>query len=193
MGLLKTFCPWTPGQGKLIHSDYSQGGKKRRCTCTHTKGSTAAAKVNSFLTFMKIFTEHFSAICLNFAIWSKHLSQHRLYVLGAVPHRGLEVAPGSKSQIHNTSPSTCNLLTLRHRLTIFHHIVTDFWSLQKGLCKYPQPPHSPSIATLRNKGMCALPNLNTKAMPKNDSSGMPLVWGEQTSFPTPTPPSLLVN
>lgn len=69
---------------------------------TH-KGSTAAAKVNSFLTFMKIFTEHFSAICLNFAVWSKHLSQRRLYVLGAVPHRGLEVAPGSKSQIHTTS------------------------------------------------------------------------------------------
>lgn len=37
MNLFKMFCPSTPGQGKLIHSDYSQGGGKKRCTCTHTK------------------------------------------------------------------------------------------------------------------------------------------------------------
>lgn len=105
---------------------FTRGREKKMHMHTH-KGSTAAAKVNSFLTFMKIFTEHFSAICLNFAVWSKHLSQRRLYVLGAVLHQGLGVAPGSKT--HTTSPSTCDSLTLRHRLTICHHIVPDFWSL----------------------------------------------------------------
>lgn len=78
---------------------------------TH-KGSTAAAKVNSFLTFMKIFTEHFSAICLNFAVWSKHFSQSRLYVLGTILHQGLGVTLGSKTHIHTTSPSTRGPLTL---------------------------------------------------------------------------------
>lgn len=55
---------------------------------------------------MKTFTEHFSAICLNFAVWSKHLSQRRQYTVGAIPQRGLGVALGFKSQIHTMSQST---------------------------------------------------------------------------------------
>lgn len=55
---------------------------------------------------MKTFTEHFSAICLNFAVWSKHLSQRRQYAVGAIPQRGLGAALGFKSQIHTTSQST---------------------------------------------------------------------------------------
>lgn len=149
---------------------------------TH-KGSTAAAKVNSFLTFMKIFTEHFSAICLNFAVWSKHLSQRRLYVLGTIPHRGLGVALGSKSQIRTPSPRTRGPLLLRHRLTAWHRVVPDSRVVAKGLCKYPQPSRSPSLATLCNKGTRAPPNLNTKPIANNDSSGERLVWGSR-----PRPP-----
>lgn len=82
---------------------FTRGRKKKDAH----KGSTAAAKENSFLTFMKIFTEHFSAICLNFAVRSKHFSQPRLYVLGAIPHQGLGVALGSSSQVHTMSPNIC--------------------------------------------------------------------------------------
>lgn len=90
---------------------FTRGREKKMHMHTH-KGSTAAAKVNSFLTFMKIFTEHFSAICLNFAVWSKHLSQRRLYVLGTILHQGLGVTLGSKTHIPTTSPSTRGPLTL---------------------------------------------------------------------------------
>lgn len=105
---------FTRGRGKKMHMH------------TH-KGSTAAAKVNSFLTFMKIFTEHFSAICLNFAVWSKHLSQHRLYIQATIPHQGLGVPLSSKSQIHTTSPSTRGPLALRHSLTVCCCVVPDSW------------------------------------------------------------------
>lgn len=99
---------------RMIHGGERE--TKKGCMSTH-KGSTAAAKVNSFLTFMKIFTEHFSAIRLNFAVWSKHLSWRGLYVLGAM-HQGLGVALGSELRIHTTSPTYTRPRTSRHTFTV---------------------------------------------------------------------------
>lgn len=136
---------------------FTRGREKKMHMHTH-KGSTAAAKVNSFLTFMKIFTEHFSVICLNFAVWSKHLSQRRLYVPGTIPHRGLGVALGSKSQIHTMSPSTCGPLTLRHRLGVCRCIVPHSWSLQNDFAstRSHHIPHPSQPYATKARALCQI-------------------------------------
>ena len=135
---------------------FTRGREKEMHMHTH-KGSTAAAKVNSFLTFMKIFTEHFSAICLNFAVWSKHFSQHRLYVLATIPHQGLGVPLGSKSQIHSRPQGTRGPLTLRHRLTACRctvpdsrpcHSKNDFASTRSHRVSHPPQPYATKARAL---------------------------------------------
>lgn len=63
-------------------------------------------------------------------------------------------------------------------------------SQPKRLCKYSRPSHSPSTATLCNKGTRALPNLNTKTVANNDSSGTCLVWGSRPLSSPLASPSL---